>query len=61
MADVDMPLTNEEEKIQSQLAPTPNAAHNPDSKMTSDGGEFQDTKMFKTSKMAKTKNVCDIM
>ena len=56
MADVDMHQVNEEEKHSRHLAPTPSAAHNPDSTMTGDGGEFQGTKKSKMSEMAKTKN-----
>ncbi len=50
MADVVMTLSIEEEKNSQQLAPTPSAAHNPDSKATSDGGEFQATKKSGMSK-----------
>ena len=59
MADVDMTLTNEEEKNHTHLAPTPSAAHNPNPNKTYNGGEFQDTKKSKTSKMAETKDASD--
>ena len=56
MADVDMKQVIEEEKNSRHLAPTPSAAHNPESTKTGDGGEFQDTK---TGKMSKTKDASD--
>ncbi len=59
MADVTMTFTNEEEKNAYHLAPTPSAAHNPDSTMTGDGGEFQETKKSKTAKMSKTKGASE--
>ena len=54
LADVEMKQVDEEEKHSTILAPTPSAAHNPKCKTTGDGGEFQATKMSKSSKMAKT-------
>ena len=61
MSDVTMRDSHEEEKNITHVAPTPSACHNPNSTMTDDGGEFQATKMSKSSKMAKTKNASDII
>jgi hypothetical protein len=59
MADVDMRLTNEEEKDSYHLAPTPRASHNPGFTTTGDGGGFQTTKSSKMSKTSKSKDACD--
>ncbi len=60
MADVTMEGVNEEEKIQSQLAPTPSAAHNPGFTTTGDGNESRETKTAKMTKTAKNKVASDI-
>jgi hypothetical protein len=45
LADMAISNDNEDEKHSEILAPTPSAAHNPYTTTTSDGGEFQATKM----------------
>ena len=59
VADVTMTCTNEEEKVPTTLAPTPSAAHNPDSTKTGDGNEFKTTKTAKMSKTEKVKDASD--
>ena len=55
LADVAMRQVYEEEKIPTNVTPTPSAAHNPKCKTTSDGHEFQATKSDMMSKTSKTK------
>ncbi len=50
LADVATRQDDEEGKHSTNLAPTPSAAHNPNSDKTSNRGEFEATKMSKISK-----------
>ena len=61
IADVTMDNDYEEEKIQSQLAPTPSASHNPKSKTTGDGNEFKATKSSKISKILMAEDASEIL
>ncbi len=61
MSDVTMDGDFEEEKIQTTVAPTPSASHNPKDSTTGDGHGVEATKMSKMTEMAKEKNASDII
>ena len=59
LADVHMTNTDEEEKIPTNVAPTPSAPHNPKCNTTGDGHEFQATKSSKMFEMTNKKDASD--